>query len=125
MPSPRPPSALAAGLLTIGTVGPPPSLTATSTQSSLSRQDDPDEAAGQRRSVAQRIADKFTEYKAGITRRSLVDASLGEVADQTAASHANARGCIREHLHARRTHLHEHPAPSVDLYEPGMSGNAP
>ena len=51
-----------------------------------------------------------------------MNASLGEVAKQTAASHADARGCIREHLNARRTHLHAHPAPSVELYEPGMSG---
>ena len=39
MPSPRPPTALDAGLLTMGTVGPPPSLTATSTQSSPSIHD--------------------------------------------------------------------------------------
>ena len=84
-----------------------------------------DEAARQRCGVAQRVADEFTQDEAGVTRRSLIDASPGEVADQTSARYANARGCIREHPHARRTHLHEHPAPSVELYEPGMSGNAP
>ena len=83
------------------------------------------EAAGQRCGVAQRVADKFAQNEAGVTRRNLENAGLGEVADQAPASNANARGCIREHPHARRTHLHEHPAPSVELYEPGMSGNAP
>jgi hypothetical protein len=41
---------------------------------------DADDGTGQRRSVPEGITDKFTKNETGITRRSLEDSSLGEVA---------------------------------------------
>ena len=68
------------------------------------------------------IADKFTNHQPGVTSRSLVNACFGEVTNQAATSHADARGLKREQLRARRIHLHSHPAPPAELNEPGISG---